>query len=89
MSTDPSAEPERFDAALYHGMVSFDPAWLFLSMVPSGIGFVLFVYGKKQTKFVPMLAGVMLCVYPYFFESLLWLCVVGGVLLAAPFLIDF
>ncbi len=35
-----------------------------------------------------MIAGVMLCIYPYFIDSLLWLCVVGGVLLIAPFAID-
>jgi hypothetical protein len=31
-----------------------------------------FVYGKRQTKFTPMIAGVMLCIYPYFIDSLLW-----------------
>ncbi len=36
-----------------------------------------------------MIAGVMLCVYPYFIDSFLWLCVVGGLLLIAPFAIDF
>ena len=25
--------------------MSFDPMWLFLSLIPSGIGFVLFVLG--------------------------------------------
>lgn len=47
-----------------------------------------FVYGKRQTKITPMIAGVMLCIYPYFIDSLLWLCVVGGMLLIAPFAID-
>ena len=27
-----------------------DPTWLFLSLIPGGIGFVLFVYGKKEHK---------------------------------------
>jgi len=48
-----------------------------------------FVYGKRQTKLTPMIAGVMLCIYPYFIDSLLWLCVVGALLLVAPFVIDF
>jgi len=30
--------------------MSFDPTWLFLSLIPAGIGFVLFVYGKKQER---------------------------------------
>lgn len=52
-------------------------------------GMAYFVYGKRQAKFVPMVAGALLCVYPYFIDSVLWLSVVGGLLLAAPFLIDF
>jgi len=52
-----------------------------------GVGYVM--YGKRQTKFVPLLAGMALCVYPYFVDSALWLIVIGAVLLAAPFLIDF
>jgi len=28
--------------------VSFDPTWLFLSLIISGVGLALFIYGKKQ-----------------------------------------
>jgi hypothetical protein len=52
-------------------------------------GMAYFVYGKRQTKVVPMVAGVMLCIYPYFTDNLLWLCIVGVLLLVAPFVIDF
>jgi len=48
-----------------------------------------FIYGKRQAKFTPMIAGVLLCIYPYFTESLLWLLVIGTLLLVAPFLVDF
>lgn len=62
----------------------------FVVGVIAGIfGMAYFSYGKKQTKLSAMLAGVALCVYPYFFDSLLWLCVVGALLLIAPFVIDF
>jgi len=37
---------------------------------------------------VPMAAGVLLCIYPYFTDSVLWLSVIGAVLVAAPFVID-
>ena len=47
-----------------------------------------FVYGKRQARIAPMGCGVLLCVYPYFFSSLVWLCVVGVVLLAIPFITD-
>jgi hypothetical protein len=60
--------------------VSFDPAWLFLSMIPSGIGIVLFVYGKKQQRWPQMLAGIVFSVYPYFTSSILAMLGVGVVL---------
>ena len=37
----------------------------------------------------PLIAGVFLCIYPYFIESVLWLSIVGILLLAAPFVIDY
>ena len=52
-------------------------------------GMAYFSYGKKQGKLSAMLCGVALCVYPYFFDSLLWLSVVGGVFLVLPFLTEF
>ena len=57
--------------------MSFDPTWLFLSMIPSGIGFVLFVYGKKQQRWPQLVAGLVLTVYPYLATSLTSLVVVG------------
>jgi hypothetical protein len=60
--------------------VNFDPTWLFLSLIPSGIGFVLFVYGKKQDRGVHMLAGIVFSVYPYFTSSIFALVGVGAVL---------
>jgi len=62
---------------------------LVVSILAGAIGAGYFIYGKRQTKFVPMVAGVLLCVYPYFVDDLLWLIVVGVVLVAAPFLVDF
>jgi hypothetical protein len=62
---------------------------LFVGLIAGIFGMAYFVYGKRQTKFTPMFAGVMLCIYPYFIESLLWLCVVGVLLLIAPFVIDY
>ena len=47
------------------------------------------VYGRRTTKLVPVISGVLLCIYPFFIEGWLWLGVVGAALLAAPFVIDF
>jgi hypothetical protein len=60
--------------------MAFDPLWLFLSLFPSGAGFVLFVYGKKQQRGLLMLAGVVFSVYPYFTTSIGALVGVGAVL---------
>jgi multisubunit Na+/H+ antiporter MnhC subunit len=57
--------------------MNLDPAWLFLSLIPSGIGFVLFVYGKKQGRWPQLTAGLALLVYPYFTETLTALIVTG------------
>ncbi|MEO8038434.1 MAG: amino acid transport protein [Betaproteobacteria bacterium] len=62
---------------------------LFIGLVAGAFGMAYFVYGKRQAKFVPMFSGMALCIYPYFFDSALWLCVVGVLLLAAPFVIDY
>ena len=58
-------------------------------MLAGVFGVAYFVYGKKQAKLVPLVAGILLCIYPYFFDSMLWLSVIGVALLAAPFLIDY
>jgi hypothetical protein len=60
-----------------------------IGIFAGAIGMGYFIYGKRQAKFAPMIAGVLLCIYPYFTESLLWLSVIGALLLVAPFLIDF
>ena len=62
---------------------------LWFSVVAGAIGMGYFIYGKRQAKYVPMIAGMLLCVYPYFVESLLALSLIGLVLIAAPFLIDY
>ena len=62
---------------------------LFVGLIAGVFGMAYFVYGKRQAKFTPMISGVLLCVYPYFFDSLVWLCVIGAMLLAAPFVTDF
>jgi hypothetical protein len=61
---------------------------LIVGVIAGAIGMGYFIYGKRQTKIVPMVAGVLLCIYPYFLDSLLWLSLIGAVLVAAPFVID-
>lgn len=62
---------------------------LVISVLSGAFGMAYFIYGKRQSKFVPAIAGVLLCVFPFFTENLLVQCVIGAVLLAAPFVIDY
>ena len=62
---------------------------LVVGVIAGAIGVGYFIYGKRQAKLTPLLAGVLLCIYPYFTDSLLWLSVIGLALIAAPFMIDF
>jgi hypothetical protein len=62
---------------------------LFFGIVTGALGLAYIVYGKRQTKFVPLIAGILLCAYSYFITSWIWLFVVGAALLVAPFIIDF
>jgi len=53
----------------------------FTNLIPgfifSGIGFVAFIYGKKQDNFKSFSIGIALMVYPYFLTSTFWLYAVG------------
>jgi hypothetical protein len=62
---------------------------LIIGLISGVFGMAYFVYGKRQSKFSPMICGVLLCVYSYFTDNLVWLCVIGAVLLVVPFVTDF
>jgi hypothetical protein len=62
---------------------------LLIGIVTGAFGIAYMAYGRRQTKFVPMIAGLLLCAYPYFVDGWVWLCAIGAVLLAAPFVIDY
>ena len=60
--------------------MTIDPLWLFVSLVPSGVGFVLFRYGKKQDRWPQFAAGIALMVYPYFAGTMTSLVGVGALI---------
>ena len=63
--------------------MNLDPGWLLLSLIPGGIGFVLFVYGKKQERWPHLVAGIALIVYPYFAPTVLSMTLIGVAICAA------
>jgi hypothetical protein len=60
--------------------MSLDPTWLFLSLIPAGIGFVLLTYGRKQGRWPQIVAGLGFLVYPYFVTTVTALLAVAVVL---------
>ena len=66
-----------------------NPTSLLIGIVTGALGVAYFIYGKRQERFAPLLSGLLLCVYPYFIDSVGWLVVIGAALAAAPFFIDF
>ncbi len=60
-------------------------AAVFLGII--GTGYVM--YGRKAQHPVALVAGVLLCVFPYFVDGFVWTLVIGGILLALPFVVEF
>jgi hypothetical protein len=60
-----------------------------IGMIAGAIGTGYFIYGKRQQKFSPMLAGLMLGIFPFFTNNPILLVLISAVLIAAPFFIDF
>lgn len=65
-----------------HVDLNFDGNSLILSLVIGCVGFVCFVYGKRQQRFPQMLAGVVLSVYPYFVSNLILMAAIAVAILA-------
>ncbi len=49
--------------------MEFDFTLLFLGLIASGIGYVLFTYGRKQARWPQLVCGLVFMVYPYFTGS--------------------
>jgi hypothetical protein len=48
-----------------------------------GLGF--FIYGKKQSRLVPLVCGLALMLYPYFISNVVALVLVGLALIIVPY----
>lgn len=61
-------------------------ASLIAGILFGSIGFVAFVYGKKQSSLKAIVIGVLLMVYPYFIPNVIALYAIGAVLTACLFI---
>ena len=60
---------------------------LFFGFLFGAIGVGYIMYGRKQRRGVALACGVALCAFPYFFDSVILVIVIGVVLMALPFFI--
>jgi hypothetical protein len=63
---------------------SMTPNALLIMMLFGAVGMGYFVYGKNQRRAVPLISGILLCVYPYFVSGIVPLILVGALLVAVP-----
>lgn len=61
-------------------LFNFSPGALLLSMLVSSVGFVLLVYGKKQSRLPHLAVGIVLVIYPFFIKSALIMGLIGAAL---------
>ena len=67
--------------------MNMGPTALFIDLIAGALGVGYWIYGKKESRMAPMLAGAALCVVPYFVGNVWMLLLVCVGLLAAPFLV--
>jgi hypothetical protein len=65
------------------GFNDFSAAKIAACIIFSSIGFVAFVYGKKNQFFRAMIVGFALMIYPYFIPGAFLLYLIGIILTAA------
>ncbi|MDD5759941.1 MAG: hypothetical protein PHI06_12775 [Desulfobulbaceae bacterium] len=64
-----------------------DTTLLFTGLIFGSIGMGYMVYGRKQANVMALLAGVGLCVFPYFTNSVWMSILIGLGLVILPFVV--
>ena len=59
-----------------------EPSYLVVSLIVSSVGFVMFMYGKKQHRPVQLGSGLLLLLVPFFVRDPLALGLASGVICA-------
>ncbi len=52
------------------------------SLLVSGVGFVFFKYGRKKSRSLFVIFGVLMMVYPYFVQDFWWMTGIAAALCA-------
>ena len=64
-----------------------DTTLIFTGLIFGSIGMGYILYGRKQANMIALLAGVGLCIFPYFISSIWISIVLGAGLVLLPFMI--
>ena len=66
-----------------------DSVTLIWGVIFGSIGFAYFIYGKKQSRFVPLVSGLGLMFFPYLVSNTIVLVIIGLLLSAIPYFVRF
>lgn len=66
--------------------MSLEPGTLIAGFLVSGVGFVLFSYGRKLGRVPHVVAGLVLMIFPYFVPSVLVMLAIAALLCGLLFL---
>lgn len=62
---------------------------LMLSLIWGAFGAGYFIYGKKASRVMFLICGIVLCVFPIFVSNDLWSLIIGLAMTILPFKVDF
>jgi len=62
-------------------LMDFEMSTLLAGIVVSGVGYVLFAYGRRMSRPPQLLVGLLMLIYPYFVPSALFMAAVAAGLL--------
>lgn len=86
ISTKPVSRHDAEPSERYARGVSFDAGTLIAGFLVSGVGFVLFSYGKKMGRVPHVITGLVLMVFPYFVPGVLLMFGIAALLCAALYM---
>ncbi len=66
--------------------VDLDAGTLITGLLVSGVGYVFFSYGRKMSRPLHVLTGLVLMVYPYFVPSVVLSLAIGALLCGLNYL---
>ena len=66
---------------------SFSLSWIIVAGLFGLIGMAYFVYGKKSVRYLFLICGIVLMVYPYFVTRTLYMVIIGVVVSVVPFVV--